>query len=254
MKKRENNSSRASALQISLSVALLALCAILFASSFKAAPQAAPDSAQPDTSAVSQQAPPNVPAPPQQNGFYPPLPVPPAVPEGSVPGITVALPIDSFNNSTPASTVIIEPMTTTLIDPTTTGGNNYVGFQGDFTFDSGVVTFANPPVQRAGLTSDPNWNVSANIFPAPTPTPTGTPVPGTIRTLRISAFMGTFTPLAGMGTLFELRMLRVSSTPGDMSPLVWRPDPDNFFFIDDNLNTHAPRQTNGVITITGTGA
>ena len=47
---------------------------------------------------------------------------------------------------------------TTLIDSTTTSGDNYIGFQGDFTFDSAVVTFATPQVQRAGLTSDPNWN------------------------------------------------------------------------------------------------
>src|SRR5437016_1720692 len=130
MKKRENNSTCASALQITLSVALMALSAILFASSFRAAPQAAP----------------NIPAPPQQDGFYPPLPAP-AILEGAVPGITVALPMASFDNSVPASTVIIEPVTTTLIDPTTTGGNNYVGFQGDFVFDSAVATFATPQVQ-----------------------------------------------------------------------------------------------------------
>src|SRR5436190_18419952 len=138
MKKRENNSTSASVLQITLSVALLTLSAILFASSFKAAP------------------------PQQQSGFYPALPVTPPLQQGDgVPGITVTLPTDSFNTSVPSSTVIIEPMTTSLIDPTTTNGSNYVGFQGDFTFDSSVVTFATPQVQRAGLTSDPNWNVSA---------------------------------------------------------------------------------------------
>jgi hypothetical protein len=51
---------------------------------------------------------------------------------------------------------------TTLINPMTTGGLNYVGFQGDFTFDSAVVTFATPQVQGAGLTGT-NWNVSSNI-------------------------------------------------------------------------------------------
>src|SRR5207248_2563036 len=152
--------------------------------------------------------------------FYPALPVTPPLQQGDgVPGITVTLPIDSFNTSVPSSTVIIEPMTTSLIDPTTTNGSNYVGFQGDFTFDSSVVTFATPQVQRAGLTSDPNWNVSANILPMPA---TG------VRILRISAFMGSFTPLNGAGTLFEFRMLRVSNTPGSTSPLVWQPAPDNF--------------------------
>ena len=99
---------------------------------------------------------------------------------------------------------------TTLIDPTTTAGLNYVGFQGDFTFDSAVVTFltASPgPTQGAGLTGV-NWNVSGNILNSG---------PGTTKTLRISAFSNDFTPLNGMGTLFNLRMLRVSNTPGDTS-------------------------------------
>ena len=35
-----------------------------------------------------------------------------------------------------------------------------------------------------------------------------------------------------------------------MSPLVWQPDPDNFFFIDVDLNNHAPGSTPpGSITI-----
>src|SRR6266446_773407 len=119
MKQRQNNSTRASALQITLSVALMAVSAILFASSFRAAPQAAPD------------------------GFYPPLP---AAPEGggNLPGITVALPVDSFDAALISSTVIIEPVTTTLLNSTTTGGANLVGFQGDFTYDSAIVSFAAP--------------------------------------------------------------------------------------------------------------
>jgi len=67
MKTPKNNSSRASALQITLSLALLSASAILFASSFKAAAPAAP---QPDlvatTSPTSENADagqfPNVPA------------------------------------------------------------------------------------------------------------------------------------------------------------------------------------------------
>src|SRR5438067_1913870 len=58
MKKRKNNSARATALQITLSFALLSLVAILFASSFKAA------------------------APAKQDGFYPPLPVPASALQG----------------------------------------------------------------------------------------------------------------------------------------------------------------------------
>src|ERR1700694_2722652 len=92
MKKRQNNSARASALQITLSIALLAVSAILFASSFRAAAPAAPGRPQPDVVAMI----PNVPATPQQDGFYPPLPLP-AVPNPQPantpnPLITVSLP------------------------------------------------------------------------------------------------------------------------------------------------------------------
>ena len=86
----------------------------------------------------------------------------PLVPQGE-PTITVSLPIASFDTSVPSSTVIIEPVMTTLIDPTTTNGINYIAFQGDFTFDSAVVSFATPQVQGAGLTAT-NWNVSSNIL------------------------------------------------------------------------------------------
>ena len=58
MNKRQNNSARASALQITLAVALMSISAILLASSFKAAPEPKP----------------NAPAATQQDGFYPPLP------------------------------------------------------------------------------------------------------------------------------------------------------------------------------------
>src|SRR5438477_6491588 len=151
--------------------------------------------------------------------------------------ITVTLPTDTFDNQVDITTIIIEPVVTTFIDP----GLGYVGFQGDFTYDSAVVGFATPQVQAAGLTGA-NWNVSSNILN------TG---PGTLKTLRISAFSLDFTPLNGMGTLFNLRMLRVSNNPGDMSPLVWAAPPNQFIFIDDNLGSHTPNQTNGLITITG---
>src|SRR6266850_1384303 len=202
MKKSQNNSIHASALQVSVSVALMAISAILFASSFRAAP-------------------------PRQDGFYPPLP---AAPEGvgPNPNITLSLPVDSFNTSVPASTVIIEPVSTTLIDPTTTGGSSYIGFQGDFLFDSAVVTFATPQVAAAGLTTAVPWTVSANIIN------TG---PGTFKTLRVSAFVGDGTTgLNGTGTLYNLRMLRVSSNPGDTSSLTWAPvsSGNEFLFIDEN--------------------
>ena len=105
--------------------------------------------------------------------------------------LKVTLPTDNFDASAPIGNVIIEPLLTTFIDPSL----NYVGFQGDFLFDSAVVTFATPQVQPAGLTAS-NWNVSANILN------TG---PGTLKTLRISAFSLDFTPLNGSGTLFNLQ-------------------------------------------------
>src|SRR5439155_22800076 len=124
--------------------------------------------------------------------------------------------------------------------PTDIGASSgLLATQGNFTFDSSVVGFSNPPAQKTGLTGG-NWNVTANVI--------GT---GTIKTLRVSAFSNDFVPLSGSGTLFELRMLRVSSTPGDMTPLVWALEPDNFFFIDSNLDTFSPGQSNGNITITG---
>src|SRR4051812_6922162 len=47
-------------------------------------------------------------------------------------------------------------------------------------------------------------------------------------------------------------MLRVSSTPGNSTPLTWRGSPDNFLFITIDLNTSSPQQNNGVITIGST--
>src|SRR5439155_19117095 len=47
----------------------------------------------------------------------------PLTPRGAQ-AITVSLPIASFDTSVPASTIIIQPVMTTLIDPTTTNGIN----------------------------------------------------------------------------------------------------------------------------------
>ena len=110
------------------------------------------------------------------------------------------------------------------IDP----NNNLVGFQGDFTFDERVVTFESQPVQNAGLTAN-NWNVSGNVLPGE----------GPMRTLRISAYSTDFSPLSGSGTLFELRMTRVSKA-AQGTQLTWAPSPDQFLFIDANLDTQTP--------------
>ena len=121
-------------------------------------------------------------------------------------------------------TNIIAAVTTSAVDPK----NKLVGFQGDFTFDERVVTFQSPPVQRAGMTSG-NWNVSGNVLPGS----------GPIRTVRVSAFSSDFSPLKGSGTLFELRLSKVSKT-AQGTPLTWKAPPDHFFFIDADLNTQKP--------------
>ena len=130
--------------------------------------------------------------------------------------------------------VTVDRLTTNFIAPVTAsaidGNNKLVGFQGDFTFDERVVTFQDPPVQKAGITGD-NWNVSGNILPGK----------GPIRTLRISAFSNDFRPLSGTGTLFELKMSRVSKAARRKdTKLIWAAPPDNFIFIDADLKTQKP--------------
>jgi hypothetical protein len=136
----------------------------------------------------------------------------------------VALPNIAVDTSVTDSSAEV---TTSTID----AKNNLIGFQGDLTFDSTVLTFESPPVQPAGLTSV-NWDVSGNILPGP----------GPIRTLRISAFSLGFTPLSGSGALFELRMTRVSKE-AQVTQLFWAPPPDHFLFIDADLNTQKPGYT-----------
>ena len=130
--------------------------------------------------------------------------------------------------------VAVDPFITDFVAEVTTttinGADNLVGFQGDFTFDSSVITFQGSPVSSAGLTAS-NWNVSANLLP-------GT---GPIRTLRISAYSNGLTPLSGSGTLFNLNMTRVSGTPGALTALTWEEASNQFIFIGIDLNTRAPR-------------
>src|ERR1051326_3708457 len=127
MKKRENNSTQGSALQITLSLVLIAVSAILFASIFRAAPQATQDGFYPPLPNAN-----------QQSGFYPALPN--NAPDGTCPSLpfSVALPV-AFIGPSPSG-VVLMPVTTTFIDSTIPPGNpsGVVGFQGDFTFDSSV--------------------------------------------------------------------------------------------------------------------
>ena len=133
----------------------------------------------------------------------------------------VALPevaVDSKSNFNAA-------VRTTAID----AKNKLIGFQGDFTFDERVVTFQSEPVQKAGITGG-NWNVSGNVLPGP----------GPIRTLRVLGYSNDgITPLSGSGTLFELRMSRVSKA-AQGTQLIWAAPPDQFIFIDADLKTQKP--------------
>jgi outer membrane protein assembly factor BamB len=135
---------------------------------------------------------------------------------------TLSLPTATIDTSV---TTFTQPVVTSAIK----AADNLVGFQGDFTFDSTKFTFQSPPVSGAGLTGS-NWNVSGNVLPGP----------GPIRTLRVSAFANDLTPLSGSGTLYNLNMTRVSSTPGASTALTWAVPPDHFFFIDADLHSVKP--------------
>jgi len=117
---------------------------------------------------------------------------------------------------------IVAEVKATQID----ASSNLVGFQGDLQFDERVITFDDQPIQNAGLTAG-NWNVSANVLPGN----------GPIKTLRISAFSNDFLPLSGSGTLFALKMTRVSKA-AQSAQLRWAEPPDQFVFIDADSRMH----------------
>ena len=162
-----------------------------------------------------------------------PAPTPSPIPGPTAIPVTVSLPIATVDTSVTSFT---QPVTTTNIN----AGDNLIGIQGDFTFDSTVVTFQSPPVAAAGLTAS-NWTVSGNVLPGG----------GPIRTLRISFFSNDgVTPLSGSGTLFMLNLTRVSSTPGASTPLTWAASPNDFEFINTDIDVRAPSNTPpGSITI-----
>src|SRR4029079_4512964 len=118
---------------------------------------------------------------------FPDLPSHPPSPNVPDQTITVSLPVDStsFDVSQNITTVIIEPVNSTNIQASL----NYIGFQGDFTYNPAVVSFSTPPAAAAGLTGS-GWTVSANTLPGP----------GSLRTFRVSAFSNDgVTPLSGSG-------------------------------------------------------
>jgi hypothetical protein len=144
--------------------------------------------------------------------------------------IMVALPISTIPTSMSTFTL---PVLTITVD----SADDLVGFQGDLTFDPSVVTFQSTPVQAAGLTAS-KWHVSGNVM--------GT---GTNRTLHIVAYSPKGTPLSGSGTLFELRMKRVSNTLGASTTLTWAPSA-RFVFKTSHSDFRQPASTpRGHITI-----
>jgi hypothetical protein len=70
-------------------------------------------------------------------------------------------------------------------------------------------------------------------------------------TPRVSAYSDDFTPLSGSGTLFELRMTRMSKL-AQGTQWIWAAPPDHFIFIDADLQTQKPGYAaSGSITPSG---
>jgi len=129
-----------------------------------------------------------------------------------------------------------------LISVTDTTGNNYIGFQGDFTFNEAIATVTS--ATASGITAS-GWTVQGNLLAGG---------PGT-RTFR---FIGTsndgVTPLAGSGTLFTINLTKAAGgSVGSSTPLTWSTVPGNGFkFLDGTtFNLVDPlAQVNGLLTLT----
>src|SRR5689334_9747924 len=127
---------------------------------------------------------------------------------------TVSLPNDNFYTGVPVDTVIIEPVITSAITPTfdemgNCTDNCFIGFQGEFTYDSTVVDFPYGVIQGAAGMTGNGWTVGVCKRDS------GGGTNGTIKKVEVSAFsLDGLTPLSGSGVLFNLTMYRVNSTPG----------------------------------------
>lgn len=132
--------------------------------------------------------------------------------------------------------ISISPKSTNLVIPIKVSyvgsKSKIVGFQGDFTFDSSLITFETMPVQKAGLTAG-NWTVAGNVMSSR----------GNLKTLRISAFANDLKPLISSGTLFELHISKIKK-PSKIAKLIWKASPDNFVFIDISTDKQAPSTLN----------
>ena len=155
-----------------------------------------------------------------------PIPTPPP--------IMVALPISTI----PTAVTTFTPQVITVgIDAT----EKLIGFEGDLSFDSSIVSFEETAVQTAGLTAN-DWTISGSIIGE-----------GRVKTLRIVAYaLNSTPPLQASGTLFELRMRRVSGGAGAVMSLNWAATND-FFFISSHGERVAPASAPaGRITVAGT--
>ena len=103
--------------------------------------------------------------------------------------------------------------------------SNLVGFQGDFTFDERVVTFA----ERAG---------AKRGSPAATGTCRGTFCRERDRSGRCAYRPSRMTSRRsqGRGRCSNLKMIKVGQG-AQGTPLIWAAPPDQFIFIDADLNT-----------------
>ncbi|MEK6303455.1 MAG: C25 family cysteine peptidase [Acidobacteriota bacterium] len=129
-----------------------------------------------------------------------------------------------------------------LISVTDTTGNNYIGAQGDFTFNETIATVVS--ASAAGITTT-GWTVQGNIQPGPGPT----------RTFRFFVLSqdGGVTPLAGGGTLIRLNLTKTAGgTPGSSTPLTWAVGLTGFKFLDGNTFelVDPAAQVNGTLTLT----
>src|SRR5262249_49346688 len=137
----------------------------------------------------------------------------PEAPSGAA--TTVNLPTADLDTSIPVTTVVMLPVNSTATDPAL----NFVGFQGDFIFDSSVLT-SPPPYVAAGDVTANDRTVAGNVIDLDPPHPP-------LKALRVSAFANGLSPLSGAGSLYKIQMIRMSNTTGANTTLTWRPAPSH---------------------------
>lgn len=120
--------------------------------------------------------------------------------------------------------VFIVPVTVSKIDPAVHG--NLQAFQGDFTYDSSIISFQSNPVTAGSvmINNGGQWSLMAN--------PNLTQTNATLKTLRITAFclnnVGLATNGAASDTLFTLNLVRVGKA-GTETAMIWSSPPNGHF-------------------------